>query len=62
MSTLTDRLRIVGALALISLGVIVLFFYQREEFSFLIGIASIGVGLGFLWRLWNRVKSKGSTG
>ncbi len=54
MSTLKDRLRVAGALVLILLGAIVLVFYYREEFSFVIGAASIGVGLGFLWRLWNQ--------
>ncbi len=58
MSTLTDRLRIVGGGVLILLGAIVLFFYQREEFSFLIGAASIGVGLGFLWRLRDKEQIK----
>ena len=54
MSTLKDRLRIAGALVLILLGAFIVVFYQREEFGFLIGIASIGVGLGFLWRLQNK--------
>lgn len=54
MSTLKDRLRIAGALVLILLGAIILLFYQGEEFGFLIGTASIGVGLGFLWHLRNK--------
>ena len=54
MNTLKDRLRVAGALVLILLGACILVFYQREEFGFLIGIASIGVGLGFLWRLQNK--------
>jgi UDP-N-acetylmuramyl pentapeptide phosphotransferase/UDP-N-acetylglucosamine-1-phosphate transferase len=54
MRTLADWARIVAALVLIILGTIVLLFYQRERFSFFIGVASIGVGLGFLWRSWNQ--------
>jgi len=54
MKALKDRLRIVGALALLFLGATILLLYNREEFGFLIGIASIGVGLGFLWRSWNK--------
>lgn len=54
MSTFKDRLRVAGALALILLGAIVLLFHQVEEFSFLIGTASIGVGLGFIGYLWNK--------
>lgn len=63
MSTLKDDARLAAALALIILGGIVLLCYQKEEFGFLIGAGSIGVGLGFLWRSWNRQKQrKGSTG
>ncbi len=54
MSAFKERLRIAGGLALILLGGTVLLFYRGEEFSFLIGLGSIGVGLGFLWRLWNQ--------
>jgi UDP-N-acetylmuramyl pentapeptide phosphotransferase/UDP-N-acetylglucosamine-1-phosphate transferase len=60
MSTPKDRLRIGGALALILLGGIVLFVYSGEEFSFVIGLASMGVGLGFLWHVRDK-KRKGST-
>ncbi len=54
MSTLTSRLRVVGAVTLILLGAIVVLFYRGEEFGALIGTASIGIGLGFLWRLRGR--------
>jgi UDP-N-acetylmuramyl pentapeptide phosphotransferase/UDP-N-acetylglucosamine-1-phosphate transferase len=54
MRTFADWARIAAALVLIILGAIVLLFYQRERFSFFIGVASIGVGLGFLWRSWNK--------
>jgi hypothetical protein len=46
-------LRVVGALVLIFLGAIVLLFYRSEEFGSLIGIASVIIGLGFLWRSLN---------
>ncbi len=36
------------------LGVIVIVFYRGEEFGLVIGIASIGVSLGFLWHIWNK--------
>jgi hypothetical protein len=48
-----NRLRVVGALVLIFLGAIVLLFYRGEEFGSLIGIASVIIGLGFLWRSLN---------
>jgi hypothetical protein len=35
------------------LGAIVLLFYRSEEFGSLIGIASVIIGLGFLWRSLN---------
>jgi hypothetical protein len=44
---------VVGALVLIFLGAIVLLFYRSEEFGSLIGIASVIIGLGFLWRSLN---------
>jgi UDP-N-acetylmuramyl pentapeptide phosphotransferase/UDP-N-acetylglucosamine-1-phosphate transferase len=52
MRTLKSWVRIAAALALIALGTIVLLFYQQEEFGLVIGVASIVVGLGFLWRSW----------
>ncbi len=54
MRTFADWARIAAALVLIMLGAIVLLFYQREEFSLVMGVAGIGVGLGFLWRSWNK--------
>lgn len=54
MKTLRDWVRLGGVGALIVLGAIIVLFYRHEEFGLLLGIASIGVGLGFLWRIVNR--------
>ncbi len=54
MKTLRDRLRLGGAILLALLGTIIVIFYRGEEFGLLIGMASIGVSLGFLWYLWNK--------
>ncbi len=54
MKTLKAPLRLVGALVLIFLGAVILLFYRSEEFSSLIGIGSVIIGLGFLWRSWNK--------
>ncbi len=54
MKTLKDWIRLGGAMTLALLGVIVIVFYRGEEFGLVIGIASIGVSLGFLWHIWNK--------
>lgn|GEM_PF-1564995 len=54
MKTLKAPLRLVGAVVLIFLGAVVLLFYRSEEFGSLIGIASVVIGLGFLWRSLNK--------
>lgn len=54
MKTLKDWIRLGGAMTLVLLGVIVIVFYRGEEFGLAIGIASIGVSLGFLWHIWNK--------
>jgi len=54
MRTLKDWARIAAALTLLALGAIVLLLYRQERLGFFIGIGSIGVGLGFLWRSWNK--------
>jgi FtsH-binding integral membrane protein len=59
MSTLKEWARLGAALVLIILGGIVFIFFQREEFGIVIGIGSVVIGLGFLWRSWKRLKAKG---
>lgn len=41
-------------MALLVLGVMIALFYRHEEFGLLLGIASISVGLGFLWHIMNQ--------
>lgn len=54
MRTLKDWMRLGGAVALLVLGVMIALFYRHEEFGLLLGIASISVGLGFLWHIMNQ--------
>ncbi|MCX8103052.1 MAG: hypothetical protein N3E42_01210 [Candidatus Bipolaricaulota bacterium] len=54
MKTIKDWVRVGGVVTLIMLGVILMLFYREEEFSLLLGIASIGVGLGFLWHIMTK--------
>lgn len=42
--------RLGAAATLIGLGVAML--WQQEEFAPLLGLASICIGLGFLWHVW----------